>query len=171
MEKTKKEEKINLRIRQKKLLKKIAENIRSEKPKSLSLLCRESGYPISTSGHPGRIMRTQSFQQALRRAGLDENTIISEYQKAIKEKPKQKITWDVKRKFLEDIVKFLDLAPKEEGGKWQKIQAYIERFLTIKISPEQFRGLKEKKEKGEEISEGFRNIDWDSIEEGEIKEE
>jgi len=168
MEKIKKNSKRKLRLRQQKLLKKIAENLRSEKPKSLTKLAQESGYSLSTTQAVGRIMKTQTFQSALIKAGLDEDLIITEYQKALKQKPDKKITWDVKLKWLQDIVKFLDLAPKEEGGKWQRIQQYIDKYLTIQITPDQLRALKEKKDRGEKIE---KDIDWDSIEEGEIKEE
>lgn len=159
-----------LRERQKKLLKKIAENLKSDRPKSLGKLAQESGYSLSTSQAVGRLIGTKSFQMALRKAGLNEEMIIEEYRKALKQKPAKSITWDVKLKWLQDVVKFLDLAPKEEGGKWQRIQAYIDKYLTIQITPEQLRALKEKK--GKEIPKEFKDVDWDSVsaQEGEIKE-
>lgn len=147
--------------KRKTLVQKIKENLSSENPKSLGQLIRESGYSKNVSRYPAKIIKSNSFQIMLRKSGLNEQIITDTYKEAINQKPKGKITWEVKRKYLEDLANYLGLSPQKEDLQKARIGTYIERFLMVKGSdPAEVKKIKGKIVK--EIEEG---------EEVEIKEE
>lgn len=147
-----------LRPRQRILLQKLSENLRSAKPRSLQVLCKESGFSESASKSPSRILKTESFQRALVESGLDTSLVVKEYQKALQEKPHGKISWAEKRKYLADLVAFLDIAPKEE--KWSRMSSFEAKIQELYEDEDEERG------------EGIEGIEEaEDIEEAEIKED
>ena len=114
------------------LLGKLEENSKLRRKKPLGKLMQESGFSKNVSRSPARVIKSKGFQTMLREAGLTEQLIIDSYKQAILQKPKGDISWEIKRKHIEDLANYLGLAPKKEERQQNRIALYIEKFLLVK---------------------------------------
>ena len=94
-------------LRQKKVVEKIAENIRSQKPKTKGRILREVGYSEDTSKRPSQVLESQGVKKELKpfldKLVAHREKIIKAMDKKNLSKEQYKVLSDALQKFNHDI--------------------------------------------------------------------
>jgi len=120
--------------KQKKIFKKISENIGNDKPQTLQELAIESGYSKSVAKTPSRILESRGVLELFQKAGITQEKLAIKYNELLDMELKETtISADTRRKTLDDLAKRI-IDPHEEKTKSQ-IQ-FINKFVKIETAKE-----------------------------------
>jgi len=119
-------------IKQKKIVKKISENIRiSGNTKTLQEIALESGFSPSMAKTPSRILQGKGVIELFEKSGITPSLLAGKYKELLDMPLKEdSVSADTRRKTLDDIGKrILDRKETELDKK----MAVIKKFISIKV--------------------------------------
>ena len=119
-------------LRQKKLVKKILENIGNDKPATAGQLLKETGYSKSIVKNPKMILESKGVLELFQKAGITQEKLAMKYNELLDMELKETtISADTRRKTLDDLAKRI-IDPHEERTKAQ--YQFINKFVKIETA-------------------------------------
>ncbi len=117
-------------LKQKKIVKKISENLGSNNPKPMGALMIESGFKKSVAKTPIRVLQSKGVKSLLLKAGITETKLIEEWRElALHKKPKNKFSYEMKIKALDKLTEIAGIGGKEKQAKVIAIKNFIQNYL------------------------------------------
>jgi SOS-response transcriptional repressor LexA len=126
-------------LKQKKIVKKISENIRNTGiTKTLQELAEDSGYSKSIAKTPGRILKGQGVIELFEKSGITRETLAGKYKELLNMPLKEEsISADTRRKTLEDLSKrLIDTKENELSNVIKYGGRFIKREYLLELNKE-----------------------------------